>query len=177
MQSTLLHTVLFPLYLKSTVPVKLPVSVREGFWPTWSLWEIRKRATGLKFQKKVKRITKDFNKLHVCVGLAHNVCDVKWAIFYPAVVADDTGSVWPDTWDELLGSPPVPMPRVLSLWLSACPNLPAKPSTKRLARNAHPTPSQGWAGATPSAKQMLSGTAEETQYRIAKFLQLCSFAD
>lgn len=51
---------------------------------------------------------------------------------------DDTGSVWPETWGELLGSPPVLMPRVLSLWLSACPNLPAECSMQRLARDAHP---------------------------------------
>lgn len=51
---------------------------------------------------------------------------------------DDTGSVLPETWHELLGNPSVPMPRVLSLWLSAHPNLPAEPSTQRLARDAHP---------------------------------------
>lgn len=81
------HAGFFPLYLKSTMPVKDPVSVREGFWPTWSQWETRKWATGLKPQKKVKRITQDFNKLYVYVGLAHNdMCDVKRTIFYPAVI-------------------------------------------------------------------------------------------
>lgn len=51
---------------------------------------------------------------------------------------DDSGSAWSETWDELLGSPSFPMPRVLPLWLSACPNLPAECSKQRLDRDANP---------------------------------------
>ena len=80
---------------------------------------------------------------------------------------DDTGSVWPETWDELLGTSPVLKPEVLPRWLRVCPNLPSEPSGRSLARDAR----------LAAARQMLAGTSGEAQYRNGKSLQACSFAN
>lgn len=169
------------LHLKTSVLVKLPASISRRFLSCMvAVGNQETWMTGLKTQKKMKRITQDLTKLYVCVGLA---LDVWCAVDHLSSLCcldniDDMGWVWPETWDELLGTPPAPMPGVLSHLLSASSNPPRDPPVRRLARVVHtPLCPKGELGAHSSYQRDACRYLWRGSVQKWEILQPCSLAD
>lgn len=135
--------------------------VRETFWPAWSL-NMNNWAQNPKENEKNNLWSKQILCLcGFCSWCVNAWCDL--SCLHYLVNIDNMGSARPGAWGGLLGTPAVPMPRVLlPSWLSACPYLPAEPSVQRLGRDSC-TPSVPRVIWTPTAgaKEMLAGTSGE----------------